>query len=474
MSKLIIPIQGMHCRSCEVLIEEELSKIPEVRKAQSNFRKGIVEVHYGSQRPNNDEIKEAVRKAGYSIGWDKKKFWFSRDKEQYKDLGVALLYLMGIYIVLKNFGFTNINLDINSSNPSSLWVVLLVGLTAGFSTCMVLVGGLVLGASARHAEQHPEASTLEKFRPHLFFNAGRIISYALLGGALGVVGSVFQLGSFSLGILIIIVGFAMLLMGLQLIEIFPALQRIKIAFPKALARALKLQKHQQEYSHKSSMTLGALTFFLPCGFTQAMQLYAMSTGDFVSGAMVMGVFALGTAPGLLGVGGLASVVRGIFARRFFKLAGIVVILLSLFNISNGYTLTGWDLLPKGYSSVFSERKTANADPSKRFENKNNNGPQAISDPNVTMENGVQVVKMSEGSRGYFPNKFTIKKGVPVRWVIQAENPYSCASFLVVPKLGVEKTLQVGENIIEFTPEWEGKINFSCSMGMYTGYFKVLE
>lgn len=472
MSKLIIPVQGMHCRSCEILIEEELSRIPEVRKAQSNFRKGIVEVHYGSQRPNNDEMKEAVRKAGYSIGWDKKRFWFSRDKEQYKDLGVAFLYLLGIYLVLKNFGLTNINFNVNSSNPGSLWVVLLVGLTAGFSTCMALVGGLVLGASARHAEKHPEATSMEKFRPHLFFNAGRIASYALLGGVLGIIGSVFQLGSLSLGILTIIVGVVMLLMGLQLIEIFPALQRIKITFPKTFVRALGMERHQKEYSHTSSMLLGALTFFLPCGFTQAMQLYAMSTGDFLSGAMVMGVFALGTAPGLLGVGGLASVVKGIFAKRFFKLAGMVVILLSLFNISNGYTLTGWDLLPEGYSNVSSERRNVSNDPDKRFENKGNN-PRAASDPNVTMENGVQVVKMSEGSRGYFPNKFTIKKDVPVRWVINAENPYSCASFLVVPKLNIEKTLKAGENIIEFTPQQEGRINFSCSMGMYTGYFKVV-
>lgn len=459
MSKLIVPIQGMHCRSCEILIEEELSKIPEVKKAQSNFRKGIVEVHYGSERPNDDEIKEAVRKAGYSIGRSKKTLWFSRDKEQYKDLGIAFLYLIGIYLVLKNFGLTSINFNVNSSNPSSLWVVLLVGLTAGFSTCMALVGGLVLGVSARHAEKHPEASALEKFRPHIFFNAGRIIFYAFLGGALGIIGSIFQMGSLSLGILTMIVGIVMFLVGLQLVEIFSAISRVKIALPKSVIRALPFRRYREEYSHTGSFVLGALTFFLPCGFTQAMQLYAMSTGDFLSGAMVMGVFALGTAPGLLGVGGLTAMVKGIFAKRFFKLAGIAVIFLSLFNISNGYRLTGWNLLPQNYL-----RKNIT----------NSNSRPAESNLNIDMENGKQVVKMSEGSRGYFPNKFTIKKGVPVRWVINAENPYSCASFLTVPSLNIEKNLQMGENIIEFTPEQVGEISFSCSMGMYTGYFKVVE
>lgn len=452
MKKTTIPVKGMHCRSCEMLIEDHLSRLPGVKKAHVSYKKKSADIYHDDQRLDMAAIGEAIREAGYDIGLDDKKYLLSSNPEDYKDLGIAVLFLVGIYLILKNFGILNLNFGVSTSNPSSLWVILLIGVTAGFSTCMALVGGLTLGISARHAEMHPEATPLQKFKPHLFFNLGRIATYAFLGGILGSLGSVFQLSSFTLGILTIAVGTVMLIMGLQLIEIFPIVNGIKFTLPKFVSHALGIKKHhEKEYSHKNSAILGGLTFFLPCGFTQAMQLFAMSTGNFFTGALVMGTFALGTAPGLLGIGGLTSVVRGIFAKRFFKFAGVLVIFFSVFNIANGYNLTGWQLGGGASSSAIQG-----------------------TDPNVTIENGVQIVKMTESARGYSPNSFTIKKGVPVKWVIDAQAPNSCASSLVISKLGVNKHLQGGENTIEFTPNEVGPLKFSCSMGMYTGVFNVVD
>jgi sulfite exporter TauE/SafE/plastocyanin domain-containing protein/copper chaperone CopZ len=453
MKKITISIAGMHCRSCEILIEEELRKIPEISKSKANFKKSSVEIYYDSQKPNEKGIEEAIRSAGYVIGAPEEKSLVSRNASDYKDLGIAFLFLLGIYLLLKNFGLTNLNFAGGASNPSSLWVVLLVGLTAGVSTCMALVGGLVLGLSTRHAEKHSEATTLQKFRPHLYFNAGRILGFALLGGLLGSLGSIFQISTLALGILTILVGAVMLVMGLQLVEIFPRLNGLKLTLPKFLSRSLGIKNHEKEYSHRSSAIMGALTFFLPCGFTQAMQLYAVSTGSFANGALVMGLFALGTAPGLLGIGGITSAVKGIFAKRFFKFAGILVIFFALFNLSNGYNLTGWQWASG--NSLTSKNILGN-------------------DPNVSQENGVQIVRMKQLAGGYSPNKFTIKKDVPVRWVITSEEPYSCASSLVIPKLGISKKLSAGENVIEFTPKETGALKFSCSMGMFTGVFNVVD
>ncbi len=55
-----------------------------------------------------------------------------------------------------------------------------------------------------------------------------------------------------------------------------------------------------------------------------------------------------------------------------------------------------------------------------------------------------------------------------RWIINATNPYSCASQLTAPSIGVQKQLTPGENIIEFISPASGTIRFACSMGMYTG------
>ncbi|MFA5155542.1 MAG: sulfite exporter TauE/SafE family protein [Patescibacteria group bacterium] len=446
--KIIVPIRGMHCRSCEILIEDELTALKGVQRAEADWRRSQVALQFSGQQPDEGQIREAIRRAGYEVGENGKTGFFSRNKEDYKDLGLAFLALLGIYLILKGLGISSIN--INTSNDLTVPVILLIGLTAGFSTCMALVGGLILGVSARYTESRPEATSGEKFYPHLLFNSGRVIGFAVLGGILGLVGSAFQLSGSVLGFITIAAGLLMLVMGLQLTNIFPWLERFKLTLPKGLSRYLGWSKSRQSYSHNNAFILGALTFFLPCGFTQAMQIYAVSTGSFLDGAVVMGAFALGTMPGLLGIGGLTASVKGLFAQRFFKFAGLAVISFAFFNIANGLALSGFS---PAYGSA---------------------APAVSTDPNVTMENGVQVVRMTETASGYQPNSFTIKKGRPVRWVIDARDPYSCASTILLNKYGIRKNLRAGENVITFTPTEAGRLPFSCSMGMYTGVFNVIE
>lgn len=449
---MCVPIKGMHCRSCEMLVEQKLSQIPEVASAQASVARAGVDVYYHGQKPNDNEIAEAVRAAGYEVGINKPTAWLNRNWSDYQDLGIAFFVLVVAFLALKNFGVLNFGANL-AAQSFSLPLVLLVGLTAGFSTCMALVGGIVLGIATRHAEAHPEASPWQKFRPHLFFNMGRVAGYALGGGLLGLAGSVLQLSGSLIGLLTIGVGLVMFLIGLQLIDIFPWLTNWKFTLPKSISRLLGANQHVKEYNHKQAAAAGALTFFLPCGFTQAMQLYAVSSGSFLAGALIMGIFALGTAPGLLSVGGITSVVKGVFAKRFFKFAGLVVVMLALFNFSNGLRLLGWNL-------DFSARAAqTNA---------------VVADPNVSVIDGAQIVKMTEGNYGYSPRQFTIRAEMPVRWVIDAQAPYSCASSMVVPALNLRFNLKPGENIVEFTPTQAGQIKFSCSMGMYTGSFTVID
>ncbi len=447
-----LPIKGMHCRSCEILIEDNLKAVSHVKSVNLNYKTGLSTIHYEGQAPNIHDLKKAIMEAGYEISESEKLPFISQDKNEYTSLGVAFLFVMIAYFVFKGLGISNINLTPSLGSPS--WgIIILIGLVAGISTCMALVGGLSLGLSAKFVESHPEATAAEKFSPHIFFNIGRILIYTLLGGLLGALGTVFQLSPTVNGILTIIVGLVMLVMGLQLINIFPRLNNFKVMLPKGISRALGLNHKSEEYSHQQAMILGGLTFFLPCGFTQAMQLYAISTGDFGYGALTMGLFALGTAPGLLSIGGVTALVKGKVKEKFFKGAGIAVILFAIFNLNSGYTLAGFDF---GFSKF--GRPSA----------------EALSDPNVSLEDGVQVVRMVENSKGYSPNKFAIEKGVPVRWEIDAQAVYSCASSLVVSKLDIRKTLESGINIIEFTPEEVGRIPFSCSMGMYSGEFNVYD
>jgi sulfite exporter TauE/SafE/plastocyanin domain-containing protein/copper chaperone CopZ len=451
----IVPIKGMHCRSCEILIEEELLKVDGIHKVSVSEKKGIAEIFYEGDILDS-HIENAVCSCGYSIGKDNKS-WISKNPRDYDDLIKAAIALVAVYFIAKGLGLFNITFSA-SNNLASLPVVLLVGLTAGLSTCMALVGGLVLGVSARFSEKHPNATPTEKFKPHILFNLGRVFFFIIFGAIIGYFGSFLQLGTSAVGFLTILVGIVMLLLGLQTTAIFPKLEKIRFTLPKGLYKLAGVETQKEsEYSNKGSFLLGGLTFFLPCGFTQAMQLYAISSGSPITGALTMGVFALGTAPGLLGVGGLTSIIKGAFAKPFFKFVGLMVVALSLFNISNGLNLTGLGL------PAFGGLSTASA-----------NSRSVASDPNVNFQNGVQIVRMTQGYNGYSPRSFTIQKGVPVKWIITSTDVNTCAASIFSSQLGLRKILNEGENIIEFTPNNTGTIRFSCSMGMFTGSFNVID
>lgn len=429
----------MHCASCEILIGESVRKIPGVAVVKVDQRRAEAIIEYDGVEPSAETIRMAVQNAGYDVGERDRQPMISKNIGDYKDLLRAAGILIIIYGIARYFNL--FSLDVGTDNTGVL-VALFVGLVAGVSTCMALIGGLVLSLSARYAERHPEATSLQKFKPHVYFNVGRVLGYALFGGLVGLVGAALQPSANVLGFLTIVVGGVMVFFGLKLIEIFPVLKEKSITLPSAVARLFGLHKEIKEYSPKSSMVTGALTFFLPCGFTQAMQLYAVSTGSFWQGMWIMGLFALGTAPGLLGIGGLTSVFKGRRARLAFMAAGLAVILLGGANIVNGSRLFG--------------------------------GASSIANAKVENVGETQEVRMTQSGSGYSPNVFTVEKGRPVKWVINSTSSFTCASSLVMPKYGIRKGLRAGENIITFTPTEVGEIPFSCSMGMYRGKFIVID
>lgn len=447
MNKKTFFIRGMHCRSCELLTEEELTQIPGVSKVKTNFRTGVAEVSYEGREPSDTVLAEAVKRVGYEVGRGTRP-WFSDDISEWVKTLFALGMVFVLYALLKISGLFDISLQ-SRENFSSLPFVLFLGFVAGLSTCMAMVGGMVLAISARFSERHPEASAWQKFLPNVYFNAGRVVGFSVLGGVLGAVGSTIQLSSLSVGTLMIFVSVVMLLLGVQLLEVFPRLSAWKLMLPKGIAQALGIQSHtQKEYRPSRSILLGASTFFLPCGFTQAVQLFVITQGSIVIGALSMGAFALGTAPGLLGIGGVSAVAKGSFRNFFFKVAGVIVIALGIFNFQNGVAL-----MKLGPATKLDIAETG-------------------LDDGVSQE--VQVIRITQKGNGYFPEQVSVKRGQKVRLIVDSQESYSCAASLLIPKEGIRKTLKRGENVFEFTPEESGDIPFSCSMGMYRGVIHVVE
>lgn len=446
-NKLVIAITGLHCQACEILSEDSLGKIKNVTRVNVNHKTGIAEIFYTGEKPSLTEIKNNLEKLGYKLNdTDETNLHPTPPSENYNWVWLVFGILI-VYWFISRFNFFDFS-SLLGQKDFSFSLALLVGLVAGVSTCLALVGGLVLGAAANYSQRHPEATRFQKFQPHLLFNAGRIGGFFLLGGILGVVGSSFKISPLVNGFLIFLVGLVIMFLGLKLLDIFPNLNKFDISLPKSLGRRLKTN---------NSLILGALTFFLPCGFTQAMQIYALGTGNFLSGGLVMALFALGTAPGLLGIGGLASLLKNKGSKTFFKIAGGIIIIFALININNGFKLI----------YISSGQNYTNSEKNNQLINSNS------LNSNQKTRDDWQIVNMAETSRGYVPNKFTIIKDKPVRLIIDAQAPYSCASAFIIPSLGIQRQLKKGENIIEFTPTKLGSIPFSCSMGMYTGSFTVI-
>jgi sulfite exporter TauE/SafE len=224
---------------------------------------------------------------------------------------------------------------VNLVNTSqvSYGTAFLVGFIASVSTCMAVVGGIVLSLSASFAK---EGDTV---RPQALFHVGRLLSFFVLGGAIGVLGSVFQIGPIAMLILGLIVAIVLLILGINLLDVFPWVKNLQLTMPAGLGTRVHGLKNVNHTL--TPFVVGIVTFFLPCGFTQSMQIYTLTTGSFWKGGLTMLAFALGTLP-VLGLLSFSSL--GIHKKAqsgiFFKAAGLIVIFFAIFNLINTLVAAG--------------------------------------------------------------------------------------------------------------------------------------
>jgi len=69
LQKSTIHIKGMHCRSCEILLEDALLAVGNVKKCEVDWQSGTAQIIYDKNRlPSEREIVRAIRTAGYNIG----------------------------------------------------------------------------------------------------------------------------------------------------------------------------------------------------------------------------------------------------------------------------------------------------------------------------------------------------------------------------------------------------------------------
>ena len=235
---------------------------------------------------------------------------------------IAVLVIFG-FVILQKAGLASF---INSSDIG-YGTAFVIGLIASVSTCLAVVGGVVLSLSANSAKSGGT------WRPQALFHVGRLVGFFVLGGLIGLIGSTFHFSITANVVLGIIVGVVMLILGINLLDVFSPIKKFQLRLPKSFSRYVVNISERDYYF--------APALFLPCGFTQSMQVYVLTTGSFVEGAMIMFIFALGTFPmlALLSFGSL-NISNSSWRGTFFKTAGILVIALALLNIMNSLAVAG--------------------------------------------------------------------------------------------------------------------------------------
>jgi len=324
-------VHGMHCQACVLLTESELADVDYIARATSTLATRTVEVcgDFGDRTREEIalELSQVLAKHGYSLSVDQ-----LEHEKNWSDFAVAVpiaLLFVAAFVLLQRLGIVNL---VNAGDVT-YGTAFVVGIVASLSTCMAVVGGLVLSMSATFAREG------DKVRPQVLFHLGRLLSFFILGGVIGAIGLAFTLGTTGTFVLGLLVGVVMLLLGVNLLDVFPWAKRLQPAMPKFLTRhALGVS----EMNHVlTPLLVGVATFFLPCGFTQAMQVYSLTTGSFFSGGLTMFAFALGTLPVLALIGMSSfSIKNGRNAGIFFKSAGLIVILFAVFNIVNSLAVIG--------------------------------------------------------------------------------------------------------------------------------------
>jgi uncharacterized protein len=452
-----IYIEGMHCVSCEKLLDDEFRNIAGVTDVKSNWKAGTAEIYYKETEPDLDVIKKVAKKFGYAVvesdpsqeekDGEDKNFW--RD---WLNAGIITLILLLLYRFFQNAGFLNA-IGVRSTNLT-YGVSFLIGLVASVSSCLAVVGAVVIAFSEKY--QGGGKSFFESaVRPNLFFHIGRLATFFLLGGLLGSIGEELNISGNFISVYTIIIAVVMGWLGLNILGIVPSLSAIGIRMPKNLTSGWRNLKQSE---HKAApFLLGGLSFFLPCGFTQSMQLFALASGSFLIGGLSLFLFALGTVPTLLILGIMASWTKNRGFAVFQKVAGILIVFFAIYTLNSGFALRG--VKTNVISSNGNKKESAAKIDIPPVQDKAANPAE-------------QTVTMNVTASGFEPSVFKVKKGVSVKWVINGVNVSGCTSTIIVPSFNISKNLQYGENVVQFTPQKSGEVAFSCGMGMVRGKFIV--
>ncbi len=316
-------IQGMHCKSCVLFIHEIVSKVEGIDKIDISLTQQTIEYNCDE----NTSPEQIITLLNPLI----EEYWYTlHSTPPVKKISWWEYVLALIMSVVLMYGFTQLQQlglwDILDGSHRTYWTSFIIWLIASVSSCLAVVGSVVLALGTVYSQSI-------SFRPHLLFHIGRMAGFFILGGLLGAVGSVFQLSGTISTVLNMIISVVLCVLGLNLLWV--------IRWSATLWWWVFTYFSKKSNGSWWALIIGIATFFLPCGFTQSMQIYTLSTGSFLVGGLTMLSFALGTLPILLllSITG-KSIQKSSSSGLLFKTIGIILVVLAIYNLINSLVVLG--------------------------------------------------------------------------------------------------------------------------------------
>ena len=404
-------ISGMSCSSCETKVKQALLKVEGVSAAQVSYSEGTAFIK-GKNLPSDTKLKSALENAGYK---------FEKEKFPWGFLGL----LSGVIVVFiaAQALYGSLYFDPTSSSIT-LGLVVVYGLVSSLH-CIGMCGGIAFGTSISSSVLLPGKRVRQ-------YQSGRILSYTLSGLLLGMLGRVFTINPLFTNALLLIAGMWMIFLALNMAKV------IRIRLPE-----FNLFKKNID---RAPFVVGLLNALMPCGSLQTMQIVALGTANPFYGAGVMFVFALTTAPALIGMQWLGARMNAFNTRRIQLAAALLVALM-------GLQMTLRSPLIAAPVNAFMETV---------FNQK----------ANAPIIDGYQVVNLHLKNGTYIVDYPRIKVGVPVKLSFSWEGIVGCTNPLELTFLN--KTIDVKSNPqpVIFTPDKKGNLEIVCWMHMVRTYLYV--
>lgn len=449
--KMVLTIDGMTCINCQNKIEKALKNTKGITSAHVSYSEGKAEIEFDPEVLTRDRIVDVIQDLDYTVA-DKRQKGYSKRRQA---TGTVVLIIL-LYYLLQHLGILNLLVpSMLADSGMSYGMLFVVGLLTSVH-CITMCGGINLSQCIPSGASGAESvSTARILMPSFLYNAGRVISYTVIGFFLGGMGMLLTGGSGDgiplvlQGILKIIAGLFMVIMGINMLGIFPALRKFQIRFPgKSVAKINKKRR-----SEKRPFVVGILNGCMPCGPMQSMQIIALGSGNPFFGALAMLMFSLGTVPLMLGLGSLVSALGKKYTSIVMKTGCILVVVLGLAMFSQGAALAGFK--PDGMKETSGNTAEVNT-------------------ATLSESGDIQYVE-SNLEFGKYP-EITVYSGIPVKWTIHVPEDVinGCNYKMAVKAYGIIHEFTPGDNVLEFTPDEPCTVRYTCWMGMIHGNINVTD